>query len=370
MNASATSASHPYAGLPPNAFWRSAVATIPPQQISGVWKPKWSVDPGTPIATAGSCFAQHISKALVARGYSWFNAENPPKRMTPETRKAYNYDIFTFRTGNIYTARLLRQWVSWAVGESTPPNEIWPANGRYIDPFRPTHEPNGFASPEELLASRQVTLNAIRRTIETAHTFVFTLGLTEAWVNRPAGYVYPMCPGVAGGVFDANVNAFKNFTFTEIYDDLQETLAILRRARSGMRLLLTVSPVPLVATASADHVLVATIHSKSILRAVAGQLASERANVDYFPSFELISSFPFKGAFYEANLRDVKPEGVNFVMASFFSPFGEPAVGAARTERAPEPAATLDEPASDPAEDVVCEESLLSIFAPKEGEAR
>ena len=49
------------------------------------------------------------------------------------------------------------------------------------------------------------------------------------------------------------------------------------------RLLLTVSPVPLAATATPNHVLVASIHSKSVLRAVAGELAEDMENHSLLP---------------------------------------------------------------------------------------
>ncbi|WP_428660504.1 GSCFA domain-containing protein [Reyranella sp.] len=53
-----------------------------------------------------------------------------------------------------------------------------------------------------------------------------------------------------------------------------------KRRRPGVRFLLTVSPVPLKASASQNHVLAATTYSKSVLRAVAGQLADTYDDVD------------------------------------------------------------------------------------------
>jgi hypothetical protein len=69
------------------------------------------------------------------------------------------------------------------------------------------------------------------------------------------------------------------------------------------------------------HVITATIESKSILRAVAGQVASHSKVVDYFPSYEIINSPVFKGMFFEPNLRNVNPHGVNIVMNSFLRIF-------------------------------------------------
>jgi DNA-binding IclR family transcriptional regulator len=79
-----------------------------------------------------------------------------------------------------------------------------------------------------------------------------------------------------------------------------------------------VSPVPLTATASGDHVLVATTRSKSTLRTVAAELAADDPGVDYFPSYEVITGAPARMAFFEDNLRSVRAEGVATVMGHFF----------------------------------------------------
>jgi hypothetical protein len=86
-----------------------------------------------------------------------------------------------------------------------------------------------------------------------------------------------------------------------------------------LKIILTVSPVPLTATNSGKHVLIATMQSKSILRAVAGQLSDEYSYIDYFPSYEIINSAVFKGVFFEPNQRNVNPHGVSFVMDHFFN---------------------------------------------------
>ena len=41
--------------------------------------------------------------------------------------------------------------------------------------------------------------------------------------------------------------------------------------------------------------------------------------LDYFPAYELIAAPPYKGMFYEANMRTVSKAGVTFVMDAFFT---------------------------------------------------
>lgn len=369
---------NPYESLPEKAFWRTGVAQLSPFQIGGLWNPKFKLLKRHRIITAGSCFAQHIGRALAERGYGWFDAEPAPAMFSPNLNQQYGYGIFSFRTGNIYTVAALKQWVEWALGKEEPPEEIWEKDGRYYDPFRPAIEPKGFASAQELRRSRSATLVAIRRAIKSADIFVFTLGLTEAWLRKKSGYVYAMCPGTAAGEFDASLHTFKNFAYGEIERDLLSVIQLVLEQNSEMRFLLTVSPVPLTATASGEHVLTSTVYSKSVLRAVAGAVSQQRPDTDYFPSYEIIAGAPFRSMFYEPNLRSVVSDGVDFVMRSFFQ-CQDDAFGAEESDVAsiesgkkrapavegslgPKKRARRHKRGAAESEDVVCEEAMLDAF--------
>lgn len=361
---------HPYESLPEDRFWRTAVAERDPMAISGLWQPKLRISHRTRIVTAGSCFAQHFAKALVARRYRWQDHEPGPPGLTPQQRLDYHYGTFSFRTGNIYTPRMLHQWLVWALTDTPPPTEVWERDGRYYDPFRPGVEPGGFKSPEEVQASRRDTLAAIRSAVAAAQVFVFTLGLTEAWQNGASGVEYAVCPGTVAGEFDKRRHRFVNHGFAELMTDMRAVLALLRAANPRLGLLLTVSPVPLTATASGQHVLLATSHSKSVLRAVAGELAATEPPVDYFPSYEIITQPAYRGRFYAPNLRSVLAEGVDHVMRCFFLD-QETAFGRLHPDAASDPPPMAEPVAPDPvepemseAEELRCEEEILAAFAP------
>lgn len=355
---------NPYENLPPQAFWRTGVANHNPFSISDLWSPRHKLTKRMKIATAGSCFAQHIGRALSENGYGWFDAEPAPDMVSPALAKRFNYGVFSFRTGNIYTAAALRQWVSWALGHEDAPEEAWEKDGRYYDPFRPAIEPDGFASAEEMLASRATTLSAIRRAIMECNRFVFTLGLTEGWINSDSGICYAMCPGTLAGTFDPDRHEFRNFEFVQIRTDLMAALRMMRAANPKLAFLLTVSPVPLTATASGAHVLTATTYSKSVLRGVAGEVAGKLPYVDYFPSYEIITAPVFRGMFYEPNMRSVHPDGVAFVMRNFFACLhaaqGDEPDDANRNRPDPQAAPVRVDEGED---DLVCEEMMLDSFA-------
>jgi hypothetical protein len=307
---------NPYSDLPSDAFWKTAVAGTDPKRIDLHWRPKAPIDRNTRIVTVGSCFAQHISKALKDNGFRWIDSEPAPAALPPSEHTNHNYGVFSFRTGNIYTAGLLKQWICWALDPKEQSGEHFFDHGRFFDPFRPSLNVNGFTSPEEMLAARRTTLKAIVTSIQQADLFVFTLGLTEAWRHKD-GRVYPMCPGTVRGTFSSDDHHFHNYDEQEVRRDLAETFDVLLTINPKLRFLLTVSPVPLTATASGQHVISATTYSKSVLRSAAGFLSQSRPDTDYFPSFELITAPAFKGSFYEPNLRLVSPEGVAFVMRQF-----------------------------------------------------
>ncbi len=331
--------------------------------IRGLWTPKFAITPDMGTATFGSCFAQHFGHALRDRGCKWIDGEPAPTDLTAENRKKFGFGQFSGRTGNIYTTSLLRQWLDWAKRDQVQPDEYWEKDGRIYDPFRPNIEPDGFASVEEMRKMRDITVSSLNRTLRRTDLFVFTLGLTESWMNKDGGYEYPMCPGTVAGEFDAEKHIFVPQYYDFIMENLLKSIENLRQRNENIKVLLTVSPVPLTATNSGEHVLVATSLSKSILRTVAGAVAANFDYVDYFPSYEIINSPVFKGTFFEPNLRSVNPAGVKLVMENFFHDLGLPDLAMA----AP---ASPSKASQDPEEDLACEEALLAAFEPDDSEGR
>ena len=86
---------------------------------------------------------------------------------------------------------------------------------------------------------------------------------------------------------------------------------------SNVRILLTVSPVPLNATYMPRNVWTSTTYSKAVLRAVAGDVATKLSYVDYFPSYEIVTSPQAHGRYFEDDLREVTSVGVKHVMRVF-----------------------------------------------------
>lgn len=109
---------HPYSHLPPAASWKTAVADRGGPTFAGLWRPRFAITADTRFATAGACFAQHISRWLRSHGYPWVDSEPAPAGLGVDEVEAGGWGVFSFRTANIYTVAQLAQWISWALGDT------------------------------------------------------------------------------------------------------------------------------------------------------------------------------------------------------------------------------------------------------------
>lgn len=329
---------HPYQTLPDHCFWRRAVAAPKTDDVDPVVRGKFQIAKSDRVATAGSCFAQHIARHLAGAGFNYFVTETAHPLFTDEIARQYNFGTFSARYGNVYTSRQLLQLLKRAYGLFTPAEDVWISpEGWFIDPYRPQIQPRGFASEREFRLDREKHFAAVRRIVEQSNIFVFTLGLTETWISRQDGAVFPICPGVSGGVFDPSKYSFVNLRMSQVLGEMREGLDFIRDRNPGIRFVLTVSPVPLVATAEDRHVLVSTTHSKSILRVVCGELEAQYDDLAYFPSYEIITGNFSSGAYFESDLREVNAAGVSHVMRLFLRHYAPATVsGDVPTKTAPQ----------------------------------
>ncbi len=350
--------SHPYRDLPDTAFWRRAVAGLPEAEVDPVVGAPFTIGRSTPIATSGSCFAQHIARVLTRQGYNYLVTEPAPEGdPDPES-----YGVFPARTGNIYTTRQLLQTFERAYGLFRPADTAWTReDGALVDPFRPQVRKSGFPTLEALEADRKRHFAAVRAMFEDCEVFVFTLGLTEAWLSARDGAAVPLAPGVAGGEPGPDYT-FKNLGVEEMVADLKTFIRRLRVVNPAVRLILTVSPVPLVATYEPEHVLTATTYSKAALRVAADMVARSEEDVCYFPSYEIISGPQARGRYFAEDLRSVTDEGVARVMGVFARHFlGETA---SAPERPAAPAAELSKADAERLQElseVICDEEALDV---------
>ncbi|BEV01868.1 GSCFA domain-containing protein [Novosphingobium olei] len=342
---------NPYRAFPDYQFWRRSVASVGHDGIDPVVKPGFQLDRDTRIGTAGSCFAQHIARRLAASGHNYLVTE-AGEGLDPTERVQRNFGVYSARYGNIYTPRQLVQLFERAHGTFEPRDTAWQrADGRYVDPFRPEIEPDGFDSIAAVAAAREEHFAAVRTLFRDVDVLVFTLGLTEAWQAVDDEAVFPLCPMVVSGSLAPDRYAPINFSHDQIVDDLSRFLSLLRTVQPSVKVLLTVSPVPLVATFENRHVLVSTTASKAILRSAADAVCRSDPSTSYFPSYEIVSNPFFAASYFDPeDCRSVLPHGVDHVMRVFLKHYSRLELERATSARAAE----LDEE-----QKVVCEEERL-----------
>ncbi|MBB3287072.1 MULTISPECIES: GSCFA domain-containing protein [unclassified Rhizobium] len=347
---------NPYAVIENFQLWRRSVARIETHLFDPVVDPKFRLTKTSKIATAGSCFAQHISRQLQRIGFHYFVPEKG-ERLPEEERIRRNFSVFSARYGNLYTARQLLQLFEEAFEERKPEEKAWlRKDGRYVDPYRPQIEPDGYETMEAVTEARGQHLAAVRSVFADADVLVFTLGLTEAWRSKLDGSVFPLAPGVVAGSFDPTRHEFVNFKVADVEADLSTFLKKLKRKNPQIQVLLTVSPVPLIATYEKRNVLVSTTYSKSVLRVAAEQIVSDFSWVDYFPSYEIITGSYAGGLYYEDDYREVNSLGVAHAMRCFVENYAVDPTD--RVQRENEKASLIQTP--EPSRrDIICDEEAI-----------
>jgi len=145
--------STPYRSLPSYTRWSKALASIPYAEVDPVTDFPFRLKPLDKVATAGSCFAQHIARHLSKSGFNYYVVEPGHPLGNGAINEEYGYGVFSARYGNLYTAAQLLQTAQRAFGMFYPVEDIWTLpEGGFADPFRPAIQPGGFTSREELMA--------------------------------------------------------------------------------------------------------------------------------------------------------------------------------------------------------------------------
>jgi hypothetical protein len=308
---------HPYKSASDRAFWKRAFA--PGWETSNLTGDPPLIRRGERVASAGSCFAANIVPFLERAGLEYVRRDVAPAAFADVAADNFNYSRFSAAYGNIYTARQAAQMFRRALGRFRPAEDRWVvADDLVIDPFRPGLRYPATSNREFDLLTAQHLANVLDA-VRAADVFVFTLGLTEAWLSARDGAVFPACPGTVAGIFDPARHVFHNFSAREVAQDLEDLIDLLREVRPRIRVVLTVSPVPLVATATEQHVLLATTYSKSVLRVAAGEVARVKPHVTYFPAYEIITGPQAPFDYFEGDRREPSAAAISAVMRAFLS---------------------------------------------------
>jgi len=258
----------------------------------------WS--PPAPIVSSqskviafGSCFAEYFIRFLAAHGYNHWTA--PAERHAPSEENLLLSLGQTFE--NVF---VVLQQFRWAFGEFTPQEGMWITKDKVC-----------FEATEERRSK-------VRSTLTQANVVVITLGLSEVWFDQIENE--PLWRTMPERLYEPGRHVFKLATVIETERALLELDRLIQKHCSRLKVILTVSPIPLLATFRNQSPITANQVSKSILRVSLDSFMTSSTVIGsgryfYFPSYELV--FGLFGNPFEADNRHIRPEVADTVLEIF-----------------------------------------------------
>ena len=293
------------------------------QRLRQTWftpqiRPKFKFAREDRFYAIGSCFARGIENALSARGVT-------VDSMAPEFAKLQpvNKEVTGLGFTNKYNTFSILNELRWALDREAgfPVDSIFQVTeNTWFDPHcTPTLELVGFSET----LNRRALMQTVAKRVARCRGLIITLGLVEVWRDSKTGVYTNSTP--IRSVLNAEPNRYEFHvtSFLENWDSLEAIHTLLTRfGHPDLRVVITVSPVPLMATFSNMDVVVANSYGKSMLRTVAQEWAAAHQNVDYFPSYEIVQNSDREAA-WEADLRHVTGSTVQHIMDLFIQEYIE-----------------------------------------------
>lgn len=258
----------------------------------------------------GSCFARGVENTLAC-----LEMDVLSKTAEFDSFPALNNELKLGFT-NKYNTFAIWNELRWAL----EPDAKFPhdslvdiGKGIFYDPnTNPALEHVGF---EETMRRRDI-IAAVNRRISQCRVVIITLGLVEVWRDKMTDiFINQLIPDMVFRYPDRYEFQVTNCAENLLY--LERIHALLSQfGHSDVQIVVTVSPVPLMATFSPEDVVIANTYSKSLLRAVAQEWAAKHKNVHYFPSYEIVQNSD-RTLTWEEDLRHVKGEVVWHIMDLF-----------------------------------------------------
>lgn len=292
-------------------------------------KPTFTFSRDDLIMTIGSCFAREIETAL--RGMGFTLPTRDLKIPAEERITSTENDIL-----NKYTVQAMVNEIEWAF---SPPAFVdtdlfvTAGSGLWHDPHLVhTIKP----ATLERVAERRAQVLDIMRRLPECRVVVVTFGLAEAWYDQKLGVYLNSMPPQPAIAADPNRFRLDVLSYEDILQGIERLLQLLKQyGHPEHKVLMTVSPVPFVATFTGDDALAANTYSKSVQRAAVEAAVRAHEHVNYFPSYEIVTLTDRKVAFNLDNIH-VNPEVVAEIMrrvVTAYVPDVQVEAGISRPER-------------------------------------
>ena len=284
--------------------------------------PGFTIGSQDSVFAVGSCFARNIEGALHRAGISVLSREPELGPIGESVGKASTFL-------NKYTAHSILNEMTWALERDSFPGEkiIYPVGeGLYCDPqLGLVRLPFDLA---DIMDMRTRYLDAMAQ-VAQADVIILTLGYVEAWYDKELDVYLNIAPPLRLCNAQPERFEFRVLGFDDILNALEGIYALLKAHREKpLKMLLTVSPVPLASTFRDMDVMLANTYSKSVQRAAAETFVADKADVDYFPSYETVTLSNPDVCWARNDYRHISPDIVARVMSNVlvsYMPDFEPA---------------------------------------------
>lgn len=243
------------------------------EAIAEGWLPKEPlIGPETRVLAVGSCFARNFTLWLAESGF------NRSFRNSP-------YNALLRFNAEFESPAVVAQQFRWAFDELDPASLLWIDKNRH------------------LVAATDEGKKEVRDTLEQTEVLLLTLGLSEIWYDKISGE--PLWRPLTEDKFDPERHVFR----IETVHQTMEWLDIIERIRKAhlprLKIVFTVSPIPLKTTFRPVSAITANSASKAILRGALDEFLrghGELLNHElfYFPAYEIVTNY-FVDPFREDN---------------------------------------------------------------------
>lgn len=261
------------------------------------------------IFAVGSCFARRIETSLQGIGNRVLSAEFD---LGPIGQSAN----FTPNLFNKYSIHSITNELRWALDrDSFPGFDLFYrlGKGAYADcqlGLPRIEFPTG-----QIMEFRHRCLDVMARAVE-ADVVIVTLGYVETWFDNELGLYLNTAPPVSVVNAEPDRFEFRVLSYRDVLEALEDLYALLLKHRKKpLKMLITVSPVPLVTTFRDMDVLTANAYSKAVQRAALDEFLIGKDGIDYFPSYESVTLSDPNVAWSRGDYRHVSPELVDKIMS-------------------------------------------------------
>jgi len=275
------------------------------------FEPKFRLRESDAFFCIGSCFARVVERQLRYRGLDVtsmrYHGEPGEPQLGPSGANKFT------------TASILNE-LRWSLAGEPFPDEALVHDGagyrdlQLVDATLPV--------PLERARERRVELLEYFGRLKDADVVIITLGLVELWYDHLVGLWLNITPP-----FEMTRRLPGRFTvhrsdYVENRARLEETIDMLfAHGRPGLRVIVSVSPVPMHRTFVGTDVLIENGYGKSTLRAVAGDVARDRPGVEYWPGYEF-GTVTERSRAYAPDQAHITEDAGEALIQSFARTFG------------------------------------------------